>query len=285
MSVSAAVPAAGPALLLVAHGSRDPAAGAVHRRLVERVRALAPAVGVSLAYLDHASPSVTAALAGHGEAGQPVVVVPLLLSAAAHAKGDIPGALRVAVERHPGFQVRYAPVLGPHPSLLSLLARRLDEAGVPASAAVVLAAAGSADPDANAEVARTARLLWEWRGGPPVEAAFASATVPTVAEAVARLRLLGYGSVAVASYFLAPGRLPAAVRAAAAGLPVTEPLGDSPEVAALVLERYRAVGDPVGDRARLALTNCDTCQYRSAWPGRESRVGAPVRVHTHPLDV
>jgi sirohydrochlorin cobaltochelatase len=271
-------PGVAPALLMVAHGSADPAAAATHARLAVLVRDAAPGLEVGLAHVDHTAPSVAAALDAHAAAGRQVVAVPLLLSAAAHSKGDIPGAIRAAARRHGGPPAGYAAVLGPHPLLLTALVRRLAEAGVGADTALVLAAAGSADPDANAEVARTARLLWEWRGGPPVEPAYASATVPTVADAVDRLRRLGHDRIAVASYFLAPGRLPAAVRAAAAGLPVTEPLGDTGSVAALVLERYAEAV------AGHAAANCDTCQHRAPWPGREHKVGTPQRPHRHPAD-
>lgn len=268
---------AGPLLLAVAHGSRDPAAAAAHRALVDRIRAAAPDVEVRLAYLDHADPPVLGALRDCAEAGREVVVVPLLLVPASHARGDIPAAIQAA--RRDGLRFGYARVLGPHPLLLRALQRRLADAGVPDSAAVVLAAAGSTDPDANAEVARTARLLWEWRGGTaPVEPAFVSATRPDVPEAVARLRALGHRQIAVGSYFLAPGRLPSTAAAGAAGLVTTEPFADTDEVARLVLERYAeaATGSVVA--------NCDTCVYRSAWPGHEHRVGAPQRVHAHPSD-
>jgi len=267
-----------PALLLVAHGSRDPAAAQTHARLVRLVGESAPGLEVALCHVDHTEPSVSGALDGFAAAGREVVAMPLLLSAAAHSKGDIPGALQAAAARHGGLRVRYAGVLGPHPLLLSALVGRLAEAGVDDESAVVLAAAGSADPDANADVARTARLLWEWRGGAPVEAAYASATVPTVAEAVDRLRRLGHDRIAVASYFLAPGRLPTAVRTAAGGLPVTAPLGDTRGVAALVLERYAE------SLAGHVAANCDTCQHRTPWPGREHRVGAPQQPHRHPAD-
>jgi sirohydrochlorin cobaltochelatase len=50
-------------------------------------------------------------------------------------------------------------------------------------------------------------------------------------------------------------------------------------VAELVLARYaEAVGESV-------LMNCDACQYRSPWPGREKKVGQLQRPHAHPADV
>lgn len=270
-----------PTLLAVAHGTSDASGIRVLESLVDRVRARAVDLRVELAYVDHAAPSVSAALDRLAGEGAPVVVVPLLLTAASHSKGDIPGAIQAIQRRYPGWVVRYAAPLGPHRLLVSLVDRRLREAAVPVDAAVVLAAAGAADPDANAQVARVARLLFEWRGGGPVEAAYASATRPTVPQALDRLRLLGYEQIAVAPYFLAPGRLPTHVAAAAraagdvglAGL-----LGDADEVVDVVLDRYEQA--VAGDVAM----SCETCLYRAPWPARESFVGAPQTVHAHPAD-
>lgn len=265
-----------PVLLAVAHGSRDPRARDVFDRLVLRIRRLAPDVDARLSFVDHANPPVSRALDGIAAEAPAAVVVPLLLSAASHSKGDIPGSITAARSRHPRLTVDYGRVLSPHPLLLEAMQQRLAAAGVPAGSAVVLAAAGSADPEANADVARVARLLWEVRRGAPVEAAFASATGPTVAAAVDRLRRLGHVQIAVASYFLAPGRLLDAVVADAPGLSMTEPLGDTEAVARLVLERYAEV---VAGQARM---NCDCCVYRTPWPRHEQRVGQPQRQHPHP---
>ncbi|HEX9064664.1 MAG TPA: CbiX/SirB N-terminal domain-containing protein, partial [Streptosporangiaceae bacterium] len=71
-----------------------------------------------------------------------------------------------------------------------------------------------------------------------VTAAFAAAGEPDVADAVARLRAATRGPVAVASYLLAPGVFQDRLRASGADW-VTEPLGDHPAVAALVIDRYR----------------------------------------------
>lgn len=267
-----------PALIAVAHGSSDPDATRAHNGLITRICAAAPGIEVRLAYVDHTSPSVSRVLGECADAGREAVVVPLLLSPASHAKGDIPAAIRAA-RRIEGGQFTYARVLGPHPLLLQALQRRLAEAGVPDDAALVLAAAGSTDPDANAEVVRVARLLWEWRGADaPVEAAFASATRPGIADMRDRFDRLGYRTVAVASYFLAPGRLPDAVARSAGSLPVSATLADTDEMAHLVLERY---GEAL---AASPPSSCDTCVYRAPWPGHEHRVSAPQRAHRHPCD-
>jgi sirohydrochlorin cobaltochelatase len=270
-----------PVLLAVAHGTAHRAGIAELEALIARVRALMPGLPVRLAYVDHEPPSVNRALAELASAGAPVAAVPLLLTAAAHSKGDIAGSVRLARSAHPGFRVVYGRPLGADPLVLSALTDRLATVGATASTAVVLTSAGSADPDANAEVWRVARLLWEYRGGgAPVDVAYASATTPTVTEAVERLRRLGHDDVAVAPYFLAPGRLPATVAAAgrAAGARVAAVLGAHDDVARLLLARYaEALGEAV-------TMNCDTCVYRAPWPGHEGRVGAVQRPHTHPAD-
>ncbi|CAN5683072.1 CbiX/SirB N-terminal domain-containing protein [soil metagenome] len=263
-----------PTLLAVAHGSRDPRAECALADLVDGVRTLDVELDVRLSYIDHSEPSLSAALQAQREA----VVVPLLLAAAAHSKGDIPGALQAARMANPLSRLTYGRVLGPHPLLLDALEQRLAKAGVPPEAAVVLAGSGSADPEANADLAQVGRLLWEHRRGGPVEVAYASATHPGVAEAIERLRRLGHEDVAVAAYFLAPGRLLDRVHADAAGCAVTESLAGTEAVVRLVVERYAEA------LAGAAAMNCDCCVYRSAWPGHEQRVGAPQRSHTHPAD-
>jgi sirohydrochlorin cobaltochelatase len=266
-----------PALLAVAHGTRDPAGAAILAALTGRVRALDPALRVELAYVDHLAPSVTSALDELAGARVAAAVVPLLLSAASHSKGDVAAAIQGARSEHPGWTAAYGRPLGPHPLLLAALDRRLAEAGAGAATAVVLAAAGSADPDANADVAKTARLLWEWRrGGAPVEFAYASATAPSVDAVLDRLHRLGHTDIAVAPYFLAPGRLPSV--AAVPGVRVADVLGDTDEVARLVIERY---AEAVTGDLRM---NCDVCRYRVPWPGRPDVTGAPQRPHPHPAD-
>jgi sirohydrochlorin ferrochelatase len=216
-----------PALLAVAHGSRDPAATDVVRTLARQVRRLAPVLDVRVAFLGHAEPSLPAEL---DAAGANTVVVPLLLSSGYHLSSDISGAASSA-------GARVAGPLGPDELLLTALTARLAEAGVPAGTPVVLAAAGSSDPAAAADVRQQAELLAE-RLGVPVTAAFASATPPTVPDAVADLRALMDGPVAVASYLLAPGQFHDQLVASGADW-VTEPLGGHPAVAGLVIERYR----------------------------------------------
>ncbi|WP_254711798.1 sirohydrochlorin chelatase [Streptomyces sp. TRM64462] len=144
-----------PVLLVIAHGSRDPRHAATVHALVREAAALRPDLRLEVAFLDFNVPSVPAALESLAADGvRNVVALPLLLTRAFHAKADIPSVLRQAP---PSLRIRQAEVLGPSPLLVSALERRLYEAGLtPAdrhSTGVVLASAGSTDPEAIAVIA------------------------------------------------------------------------------------------------------------------------------------
>ena len=235
-----------PVLLVIAHGSRDPRHAATVHALVRRVRALRPGVRVETGFLEFNIPSVSGVLESLAAEGvRDVVALPLLLTRAFHAKADIPAVLS---EAPPRLRIRQAEVLGPSPLLTAALERRLYEAGLsPAdksSTGVVLASAGSTDPEAIAVIAEIAR---EWRrtGWCAVRPAFASASLPRTEEAVRELRALGCARVAVAPYVLAPGFLPDRIARGAAGADVlADVLGAAPEVARVLLDRYDAARTP-----------------------------------------
>jgi len=216
-----------PALLAVAHGSRNQAAVDVVRGIARQIHRLAPVIDVHVAFIGHASPSLPEEL---DAAGANAVIVPLLLSTGYHLTADITDAASLA-------GARVAGPLGPDELLLTVLTARLTEADVPEGTPVVLAAAGSADPAAATDVQQQADLLAD-RLGVPVVGAFATAARPTVPEAVAELRDRTGKPVAVASYLLAPGHVQDHLRQSGADW-VTEPLGGHPALAGLVIDRYR----------------------------------------------
>jgi sirohydrochlorin ferrochelatase len=209
-----------PALVALAHGSRDPRSTATITALTDLVARMRPDLRVEPAFLELAAPSHNDAIdrlvaEGHDE----IVVVPLLLTEAYHATVDVPAVVDAAMRS-------------------ALAERRIRELD-----ALVLAGAGSSDPVANATVARMARA-WGARHHLPAVAAFATAAPPATGEAVRAFRRDGRRHIAVGSLFLAPGFLPtrAAELALEAGaVAVSEPLGVDPVIARVLLARY-AVG-------------------------------------------
>ncbi|WP_098010947.1 sirohydrochlorin chelatase [Streptomyces sp. sk226] len=242
-----------PTLLVIAHGSRDPRHAATVHALTERVRAERPGLRVETAFLEFNAPSVPRVLERLAAQGaDEVVALPLLLTRAFHAKTDIPSVLREARARLPRLRIRQADVLGPSPLLNATLERRLREGGVRPGdlprTGLVLASAGSSDPEAIAVIAEIAREL-RHTGWCAVRPAFASALLPRAEDAVRALRAEGVERVAVAPYVIAPGRLPdriaAGARAAGADV-LADVLGPAPELARLLLDRFDEARVPVG---------------------------------------
>lgn len=279
------------ALLIIGHGTRDPDGQAACSALVDVVRERRPGLRVELGYLELCPPpigDVVAELAADGV--DDVTVVPLVLLGAGHAKGDVPAAIARERRRHPQIDFRYGAPLGVRPELVELVDERL-RAAVPDDdgdgTAVVLVGRGTTDPDANADLAKIARLVWEGRDWPLVEPAFVSLATPSVPDALERCRKLGARRIAVVPYFLFTGVLARRIRQQAATwagdhpdvevLPADE-LGPDPAVADLVLTRADEA------EAGQVRANCDTCLYRVAMPGFEDKVGAPQTLHHHPDD-
>jgi sirohydrochlorin cobaltochelatase len=285
-----------PALLIAGHGTRDDAGAEAFRAFVRQLGERHPHLPVAGGFIELSPPPLGDAVAKLVERGvRRFAAVPLMLVSAGHAKGDIPAALSREKERHQGISYTYGRPLGPHPSLLSVLERRLDEAlgGTArtreerAEVTVLLVGRGSTDPDANAEVHKAARLLWEGRGYAGVETAFVSLAAPDVPSGLDRCAKLGARRVVVLPYFLFTGVLPDRVRRqteewAAAHPQVevrsAEVIGPEPELLDLVMERYE---EAVRGDLRM---NCDSCVYRIALPGFEDKVGLPQQPHFHPDD-
>jgi len=243
-----------PPLVAVAHGSRDPRSAAGVMSLLAVVRARRPELDVRAAFLDLSAPRVPDVLAAlHAEGHRDVVIVPLLLGSAFHARVDLPSMVSEAHARLPRLFTSVATVLGPDDRLSAAALHRLTETGASLDdpeLGIVLAGAGSSDATANAAVSAVASSWARRFGVAGVRAAFASSATPDVPAAVAALRARGARRIAVASWFLAPGRLPDRVAALAGpDALVAEPLGAAPELASLVLDRYtEAATAPAGLR-------------------------------------
>ncbi|MEU4153948.1 sirohydrochlorin chelatase [Streptomyces sp. NPDC026659] len=280
-----------PALLVAGHGTRDEAGAEAFRDFVRELGRRRPELPVAGGFIELSPPPLGDAVAELVERGvRKFAAVPLMLVSAGHAKGDIPAALAREKERHPGISYTYGRPLGPHPALLRVLERHLDEALAGTDrgdVTVLLVGRGSTDPDANAEVCKAARLLWEGRGYAAVETAFVSLAAPDVPSGLDRCARLGARRIVVLPYFLFTGILPDRVRRQteewAAAHPETEVrsaevIGPEPELLDLVLERYE---EAVRGDLRM---NCDSCVYRIALPGFEDKVGLPQQPHFHPDD-
>ena len=223
-----------PVLLACSHGTSSSAGQLAVAGLVLAVAARRPDLDVRSSFVDVQEPDVPSTLASIGS--RAVNVVPLLLSAGYHVHVDLAEA---AADAH---DAAVRPALGPDLRLAGQLVRRLDEAGVQPSDAVVLAAAGSSDRRAVEHCEAMGRMLAELLGR-DVTVGYISAVEPALGDAVETARRTAPGRrVAVATYLLAPGYF--ADLAAASGADVVSApllLADEPappELAELVLDRF-----------------------------------------------
>ncbi len=282
------------AILLVGHGSR-------RERSNEQVRELAQAledrleVPVDAAFLELAAPAIPDAIAGLATAVSQVTVVQLSLFAASHVKNDVPLAIQRARSAHE-ITINNGSHLGIHPAIVDLLddrARTVEaQLGLDRETddiAVVLCGRGSSDPDANADLHKLARLLYEGREFASVEATFIGITEPTLEEtlhevAASRPRPDG---VVVVPYMLGDGVLTGRIRDGADTFDE-----EYPYVAAAAsdpLGTDRRLLDVLGDRWQEARTgsvdmSCDTCKYKVDLTGYEEDTGgarAMLRALTH----
>lgn len=258
-----------PALLLIGHGSRSPAGVAEYWSLLDVVRDEDPHATVGGGFIELARPDLDTAVDDLVVAGaRSIVAVPLVLLGAGHLKDDGPAALGRARARHPDVELSYGRALDVHHLVLATAAERIVDAmagWAHARTAVVLVGRGSTDPDANADLHKVARLLFDLTAVAMVEPSFVSLARPGVPDALERCRRLGASRVVVVPYFLFTGilveRMARQSRLWASehgGLEVRtgRHLGPDPRIAQLVWERY---GEAVRGEARM---NCDCCVHR-----------------------
>lgn len=207
-----------PALLAISHGTASAEGQAAVSALVAAVAERLPDVTVRLGHVDVQQPDVAASLDAL-PAGQPVVIVPLLLSAGYHVRVD----LKEQTAGRDGVTI--APALGPDPRLVDALLARLAPLEVTEDDALVLAVAGSSDDRANDDCRTVATMLGE-RLGRDVAVGFLAAADPRLGAAVSAARGAAPGRVVVANYLLAPGYFHDLAVRLADGSPVARPLLD-----------------------------------------------------------
>jgi sirohydrochlorin cobaltochelatase len=267
------------AVLLVGHGSREAEGNVQFEAFVERVRLAFPGRVTRHCYIELASPEIPEGIDQCVTQGAArVVVLPVILFSSGHAKLEIPHEIDEAQGRHPGVDFRYARPLGVDARLPAILEERLAgaEARMPpgdrAETAVLLVGRGSSDPDANGDLFKIARMLWEGRGFGWVETCFIGIAKPDYSTGIRRCVALGARQVIVLPYMLFTGVLVKRMEAQLEGfrrdfqgLPMALAgyLGGHPKLIEILVERHREALEGT------ALMNCLLCKYRMVLTGYE----------------
>ncbi len=127
-----ATPSTRPAIVLFAHGSRDPLWRAPIEAVAERIRTLAPGAAVACAYLEYTEPTletVVAQLAGSGATA--IAVWPMFLGTGRHARDDLPRLVDALRAQHPGIDFTLQAAIAEHPDVLHAMAAAALQSGHP----------------------------------------------------------------------------------------------------------------------------------------------------------
>lgn len=277
------------ALLIAAHGTRDETGVAEFWAFADAWQKLRPDRVQAAGFLEFERPTIAESIDRLVDEGATTItVVPAMLMAAGHVKNDVPSEIDEGRKRHQGVDFRMARALDIHPALLELCNVRYREALAgraeiaPTRTMLLLVGRGTSDPDANANIARVSRFLWESYGVGWASVAYAGLANPNVDEALSICRRMGFERIVVQPYFLFDGILLKRIGETAA-----RHAQDEDRVEIITTAHFRLhplLLQAFEDRAHEALhgtpqMNCDLCKYRVRLNGREGELGAPQIGH------
>lgn len=281
-------------VMICGHGSRDDDACAEFARVVHLIEHALPEYPVAMGYLEFARPIIRDGLDRLRALGvERILAVPGMLFAAGHVKNDVPSVLNAYAAEH-GVRIEMGRDLGIDAKLLAAARDRIaaaleqgeSDAGLDETCLVVVGR-GTSDSDANGNVAKVARMLWEGMGFAHAEIGYSGVAHPRTEVALERAAKLGFRRLIVFPYFLFTGVLVRRIYEAADQVAARHPeidfvkaryLDDHPLVIASFVERIRGIG--AGD----VNMNCSLCKYRTQVIGFEGDVGAPQESHHHHVE-
>jgi sirohydrochlorin cobaltochelatase len=107
------------AIILFAHGAREPGWAAPFEAIQRRLQTARSDVLVLTAYQEFMAPTLAAAVAQSAAQGaKRVVVVPLFIGSGSHVKHDLPLLLEEERRRHPQLELQVLPAIGDAPEIL-----------------------------------------------------------------------------------------------------------------------------------------------------------------------
>lgn len=285
-------------VMVCGHGSRSQAAVDEFSVLAKKLPAHLPADWpIEYGYLEFANPVIRDGLDRLRAQGcDHILAVPGMLFAAMHSKNDIPTVLNTYAAKH-NIKITYSRELGVDPKMIAAAGARIQTAVDQANklhgdlpleqTALVVIGRGASDPDANSNVSKVARMLWEGMGFGWCETGYSGVTFPLVEPCLDHVARLGYKRVIVFPYFLFTGilidRIYGFTDVCARKYPDIQfvkagYLNDHEKVLETFAERLT---EQVGE---VPPPNCATCKYRTQILGFEDEVGLVQESHHHHVE-
>ena len=281
-------------VMLCGHGSRAQSAVDEFASLATALPSRLPADWlVEYGYLEFANPVIRDGLERLRDRGASrILAVPGMLFAAMHSKNDIPSVLTTYGAEN-GIDVLYGRELGVDAKMIEAAAARIREALAPLpemplhDTALVVIGRGASDPDANSNVSKITRMLWEGLGFGWAETGYSGVTFPLVEPCLTHVAKLGYKRVVVFPYFLFSGILIDRIYGFTDQVAAAHP--DIEFVKAPYLGTHDRVLDTFAERVtelvgEVPPPNCQLCKYRTQVLGFEGEVGAPQESHHHHVE-
>ena len=281
--------------MVCGHGSRDTGAVEEFQAVAQGLKVRLPQYETDWGFLEFATPVIRTGLDALRAKGiRKVLAVPGMLFAAGHAKNDIPSVLNAYQTQNPELEISYARELGIDLKLIRAAGERVEDALQKAGDGVsredtllVVVGRGASDPDANSNVAKVTRMLWEGLGLGWAETAYSGVTFPLVEPGLEHATRLGYKRIVVFPYFLFTGILVQRIYhytdIVAAKHPEIEfikasYLNDHPLVLDAFAERVEEIRNGENNM------NCQLCKYREQFLGFENEVGLRQESHHHHVE-
>ena len=111
------------ALVLFAHGARDPEWANPMRRVQAEIRQRLPGVTVELAFLEFMAPTLLECVNGLIAQGvRKIVVLPMFIAQGGHLKRDVPELLEQLRGQHPGVEFLLSGAIGENEIVVQAMA-------------------------------------------------------------------------------------------------------------------------------------------------------------------
>ena len=282
-------------VMFCGHGSRDKGAVEEFQAAARGLKERLPQYETDWGFLEFAIPVIRTGLDALRNKGvQKVLVVPGMLFAAGHVKNDIPSVLNAYQAQNPELSVSYARELGIDLKIIRAAGDRIEKALQKAGdrfsreeTLLVVVGRGASDPDANSNVSKVTRMLWEGLGFGWAETVFSGVTFPLVEPGLEHVVRLNYKRIVVFPYFLFTGILVQRIYHYTDIVAAKHP--EIEFVKAPYLNDHPLVLDTFADRVeeiRIGVNNmnCQLCKYREQFLGFENEVGLRQESHHHHVE-
>lgn len=204
-------------LLAIGHGTRNDRGRQTFIDFVETYQKLDTSRPVIPCFLELTKPDIQQGIEACVEREySDITALPILLFAARHNKFDVTNELDRSRSPYPQINLSYGRHFGITPKIIDLWRDRLSELDQPKhnpqqiareDTVLLFVGRGSSDPDANGDVCKLARIIWEGSGYKTVETCFIGITHPRLEEGFRRAYMYQAKRVIVLPYFLFTGTL------------------------------------------------------------------------------